>query len=323
MQFSLSRIVVCCSLIAVCLTAMAGAVRYSLGKGSPATHTSSRQGEVTAIVSTERPHKLPADTLYAKASPAVAGVVVPQMEALDPVTLYANSRDAVATILTEDDLGFDAGQGSGFFLPRELVGTRCDYHELTKPSTNGEVLFAYLLTNYHVIRSAADATVRLRDGRSGIIGDIVAEQEDIDLALVVVFFGGLADDKSRDGTPLSTLSIANGPELPVGQKVYAIGSPKGLEASLSGGIVSGKREIADGIWWLQTTAPVSPGSSGGPLLNSSGEVVGVVTAQQCNGQNLNFAVPASQIRAFLKKQYNLRPLWRGTGIRGEELILQR
>jgi hypothetical protein len=107
-------------------------------------------------------------------------------------------------------------------------------------------------------------------------------------------------------------------ELPAGEKVYAIGSPKGLEASLSEGIISGKREIAKGAWWLQTTTPVSPGSSGGPLLDSRGRVVGLVVAQSHEGQNLNFAVPASQIRDFLKRQGNPRPLWRGTGILTEE-----
>ena len=87
---------------------------------------------------------------------------------------------------------------------------------------------------------------------------------------------------------------------------------------MSEGIISGKREISKGILWLQTTAPVSPGSSGGPLLDSSGRVVSVVTAQRHGGQNLNFAAPASQILTFLKGQCNSRELWRGTGIKEEE-----
>ncbi len=172
---------------------------------------------------------------------------------------------------------------------------------------------AYLLTNYHVIRSAATATIRLDDGRQGFIFDVVMENEDMDLALVVV-----SNSKWSDSKAIIPLEIAVGPEPPVGQRVYAIGSPKGLEASLSEGIVSGRREVANGVWWLQTTAPISPGSSGGPLLDSTGQVVGVITAARREGQNLNFAIPASQIFTFLKGRCNSRPIWRGTGIKEEE-----
>ena len=120
------------------------------------------------------------------------------------------------------------------------------------------------------------------------------------------------------GIAVSTLRIAQGLEPPVGQKVYAIGSPKGLEASLSDGIISGRREITEGISWLQTTTPISPGSSGGPLLDATGQVVGVVIAHRREGQNLNFAVPASEVIKFLMGPVNTRELWRGSGINGEE-----
>jgi len=168
----------------------------------------------------------------------------------------------------------------------------------------------YLLTNYHVIRSAATAEVRLDNGLSGSIMDVVMEDEDLDLALVQCLI--------RSPEAPAILLIAEGPELPIGEKVYAIGSPQGLEASLSEGIISGRREMSTGIWRLQTTAPISPGSSGGPLLNSTGAVVGIVQATRREGQNLNFVIPASQIISFLEGPYNTRELWRGTGLREEE-----
>ncbi|MHB8899144.1 MAG: trypsin-like peptidase domain-containing protein [Thermoguttaceae bacterium] len=238
-------------------------------------------------------------------------------KSLDTVALYANSRAAVATILTKDDAGFDAGQGSGFFIAGELIGTRYAGHSLTGPSETGRAQWAYLLTNYHVIRSAATVELRLDDGRLGSVHEVVLEQEDADLALVVVYILD-SDQSSKPTKPIGVLSIAEGQEPAVGQRVYAIGSPQGLEASLSEGIISGRREVAEGIWWLQTTAPVSPGSSGGPLLDSTGQVVGLVTAQWRGGQNLNFAVPASQVVKFLKGRCNSRRLWRGTGIKEEE-----
>ncbi|MDY0171075.1 MAG: trypsin-like peptidase domain-containing protein [Thermoguttaceae bacterium] len=235
---------------------------------------------------------------------------------LDSVTLYASCRGAVATIVTKDDAGFDAGQGSGFFIARELVGTRYASHGRTEASGTARAQWAYLLTNYHVIRSAATAEVQLDDGRQGFILDVVMEQEDADLA--VVFVGILEPDGSSEPTkPIGVLQIAEGQGPAVGQRVYAIGSPQGLDASLSEGIISGRREVAEGMWWLQTTAPISPGSSGGPLLDPTGHVVGVVTALRHGGQNLNFAVPASQVLTFLKGRCNSRKLWRGTGIQEE------
>ena len=141
----------------------------------------------------------------------------------------------------------------------------------------------------------------------------------MDLAVVIVSFVDRSNKSNPfSGEAISTLGIAQGPEPPIGAKVYAIGSPKGLEASLSEGIISGRREVAEEMWHLQTTTPISPGSSGGPLLDSTGQVVGVTTAGLRGGQNLNFAIPASQVLAFLKGPCNSRPLWRGTGIEEEE-----
>lgn len=80
----------------------------------------------------------------------------------------------------------------------------------------------------------------------------------------------------------------------VGSKVYAIGNPRGLEGTISDGILSGKREN-EGIEYLQITAPISPGNSGGPVLNEKGEVIGVSTFTFKNSQNLNFAMPIKYI----------------------------
>jgi S1-C subfamily serine protease len=83
-------------------------------------------------------------------------------------------------------------------------------------------------------------------------------------------------------------------EVRVGQRVYSIGNPRGYEQSISEGIVSGKRE-EDGVSWIQHTAPVSPGSSGGALISSQGELLGINSYLLENSQNLNFAVPVSTL----------------------------
>jgi hypothetical protein len=83
-------------------------------------------------------------------------------------------------------------------------------------------------------------------------------------------------------------------QLRIGQRVYAIGAPQGLELTISEGIVSSLREVPGGSV-IQTTAPISPGSSGGGLFDLSGRLVGIMTFQHRYGQNLNFALPADWI----------------------------
>jgi tetratricopeptide (TPR) repeat protein len=322
--------------------------------------------------------------------PNEATTSLPLGKHLDPATLYANSKGAVATILTKDALGFDNGQGSGFFIdpswvkssggnsqskqnvalslhnklpkhdtptdpkvlaylqnasqqkikfmlyhamredlltPQELETkfpgrNYQDYYNVRDYFQKNSTIISqiweqlhtdylhYLLTNYHVIKYAATAEVRLEDGRSVPVKDVVMERKDLDLALVSCT---IWDSPKR----IPSLRIGDVWAPTIGEKAYAIGSPKGLEASLSEGVISGKREIAPGISCLQTTAPISPGSSGGPLLNLSGEVIGVVQAFKYGGQNLNIAIPASHLIEFLKGPSNTRELWRGTDITRE------
>jgi S1-C subfamily serine protease len=107
----------------------------------------------------------------------------------------------------------------------------------------------------------------------------------------------LAYDKSRDvaiikahGVDFRTLTLGDSDRLQVGEEVVAIGNPLSLESTVSNGIVSAIRTVDEGKF-VQITAPISPGSSGGPLFNMSGEVVGITTSHLVGGQNLNFAIP--------------------------------
>ena len=117
--------------------------------------------------------------------------------------------------------------------------------------------------------------------------------------------GYVAVDKSVDlillkvsGLNRTALKIATGSVSP-GQEIYVIGSPKGLPASISDGIISGLRDF-EGYNLIQITAPISPGSSGGPVLNSNGEIIGVSVGQFKDGQNLNFAIPKSNLELLIK-----------------------
>lgn len=140
-----------------------------------------------------------------------------------------------------------------------------------------------IATNYHVIRGAS--TVRI----IGAAGDTVATTKfaevidtDLDLAILP------ASQGHADGLWLETLR----PE--VGDRVWAYGSPKGLAGTMTDGIVSAVRE-RNGRTMLQISAPISPGSSGGPVLDARGRVIGVTVSSVRGGQNLNFAVPGREL----------------------------
>ena len=139
--------------------------------------------------------------------------------------------------------------------------------------------------------------------------------------------GITAVDPERDLVVLK-IAVADSPVLPlgdsdavkVGEAVYAVGNPQGLEGTFSQGVVSSIREVGTDKL-LQITAPISPGSSGGPVLNSKGEVVGVSVATFRGGQNLNFAIPSNYLKTLLEKAGPPKPLAQAKPVKVEHSIL--
>ncbi len=147
-----------------------------------------------------------------------------------------------------------------------------------------------IVTNFHVIKGAHSALVKLTNGSFFKAEGLVASDEAGDIAILKV-----------GGSNLPALAISDSDKTVVGQTVVAIGSPlglKSLENTVSNGIISGVREIS-GHKYLQTTAAASPGNSGGPLINTSGEVVGIITWKMLTGESLNFAIPGNSVKAVL------------------------
>lgn len=141
------------------------------------------------------------------------------------------------------------------------------------------------VTAWHVVRDAKTATAKFSDGEEFEVSGLVDKDEKRDVALVRV---------KEFGRPLLTLTAA-APE--VGAKAYAVGAPEGLDFSLSDGLVS-QIQKSGGVTLYQFSCPASPGNSGGPLVNAGGEVIGVVSCQLREGQNLNFAMPAAYALAL-------------------------
>ena len=147
-----------------------------------------------------------------------------------------------------------------------------------------------IASNLHVVEGAARGYAKLVGMKTKYdIKGITAVDPERDLVVLKI---------ATSGSP--TLSLGNSDAVQVGQSVYAVGNPQGLEGTFSQGIVSSIREVgADKL--LQITAPISPGSSGGPVLNTKGEVIGVSVATYRGGQNLNFAIPANYLKTLLGK----------------------
>ena len=167
----------------------------------------------------------------------------------------------------------------------------------------------YIVTNNHVVEGADEIKVRLPDEKE-YDAEIVGRDPKTDLALIRV--------DSTEG--LEPLKMGNSEALRVGEWVVAIGSPFGLEQTVTTGIVSAKgRVIGAGPYddFIQTDASINPGNSGGPLLNLQGEVVGINTAIIASGQGIGFAIPvdmAKGIIAQLKTEGAVTRAWLGVGI---------
>jgi S1-C subfamily serine protease len=138
------------------------------------------------------------------------------------------------------------------------------------------------VTAWHVVKGATRVTAKFATGEEFEVSGLVDKDEKRDVALVRV---------KVFGRPILPALTA---EPEVGSKAYVIGAPRGLDFSISDGLVSQIQAI-DGVKQLQFSCPASPGNSGGPLVNNKGEVIGVVSWQFREGQNLNFAVPVTYV----------------------------
>jgi S1-C subfamily serine protease len=191
---------------------------------------------------------------------------------ISPAVIYERTHSSVVVVLIVDKDSNPIGQGSGFIVGKNRV-----------------------VTNHHVIKYAATVFVFFADGASeeaeGILADSVAR----DLTILVVQTGSRSPLKLGD-------------ELAVrqGESVYAIGAPRGLELSITNGIVSGFRNLDD-QFLLQTTAAIAPGSSGGPLFDSSGRVIGVTTSGLTDSPGIYFSVGARDISRMARTPGTIVP----------------
>ena len=198
-----------------------------------------------------------------------------------------------ATVYLEmkDSNGKTLGFGSGFFVKPNLIAT-----------------------NYHVIAGTASGTAKLVGKYTTYkIEGWTATDENNDLALLKVTSYGI-----------KPLPLGNSDTVKIGDTVYVAGNPKGLEGTFSDGIISSRRDKYTKERF-QMTAPISPGSSGGPVLNGNGEVIGVSVAahRDLDAQNLNFAIPSNYLKRLLTLSKPAKPLAQGNQTISAETYFRR
>lgn len=198
-----------------------------------------------------------------------------------PAELFREWSPSVVTIFVKK--GGAQGGGTGFLI--DDVGT--------------------IITNHHVIEGAEHARIKFQNGAYYDDIDVLADDRAVDLAILSI------DMKKplEGGAPpadAKPIRLGDSEKITVGERAIAIGNPLGLEHTLTDGLISARR-VYEGRNWIQISVPISPGNSGGPLFNMSGEVIGIITAQLggpfARAQNLNLAVPVNELKHLMKPSY--------------------
>ena len=186
----------------------------------------------------------------------------PVGEALNSEEIFQKSSDAIFMIETKALTDSDFGSGSGFFITSDGIA----------------------VTNLHVISHMSSATIKTTDGSIYPVEGIIAINAKADLAIIKI-----------KGSGFPYLELGNPYSLRIAQRIYCIGSPYGLDNTISDGLVSSLDRDYDGHGAIQISAPLAPGSSGGALLNEYGQVVGVTTATYGDEGTVNFAMRVTDL----------------------------
>ena len=182
---------------------------------------------------------------------------------LTPEQIYARCAPAVFYVEIYDEYGWCIKTGSGFFLTEDGLA----------------------ITNYHVISGADSASITVSDtGEVYPVAGVYDYSAEEDWAVLQI-----------DGSGFQTLEIGDPGYDVGGATVYAIGSPLGLQNTISAGIISNPARVDGGMTYIQMSAAISPGSSGGALLNKYGQVIGITSATYTSGQNLNLSIPLTYL----------------------------
>lgn len=191
---------------------------------------------------------------------------------LTPAQIYRKAANAVFYLeCYEDETGeTHHGHASGFFISADGIA----------------------VTNYHAVIDTVSAKITTRDGEIYPVTHILYGSTDDDVVIMQI------SKTAESGNTVSAfpyLELGDQSSVHVGDPVYSLGSPLGLSDTFASGIISSLARLRGDRSYFQTTAPISSGSSGGPLLNAAGRVIGITSASYSQGQNLNLVTPVGMI----------------------------
>jgi S1-C subfamily serine protease len=220
-----------------------------------------------------------APSAIADAGAADAAAPRPKTGEKTPAELFKETGPSVVTIFVFQKGG--EGGGTGFLVDREGI----------------------IATNHHVIEGASRVRIKFQNGAVFEDVEILDDVAAVDLALLKINLSAPVDAGPRVDAP--PLALGDSEAVVVGEHAVSIGNPLGLEHTLTDGLISSRR-MYDGRPWIQFSAPISPGNSGGPLFNMRGEVIGISTATVTGfgrAQNLNLAVPVNELKKLIRPSY--------------------
>lgn len=200
-----------------------------------------------------------------------------------PAEIFKEFAPSIVTVFVKAKGG--EGGGTGFLVDKDGI----------------------IATNHHVIDNATAVRIKFLSGSIFEDVEVLVDDEALDLALLRVNLAAPLDGGAK--VDVAPLAIGDSETIVVGERAISIGNPLGLEHTLTDGLVSSRR-LYKGRPWIQFSAPISPGNSGGPLFNMKGEVIGVTTATITGGgfgfniaQNINLAVPVNDLKKLFRPSY--------------------
>ncbi|MGN6642808.1 MAG: S1C family serine protease, partial [Verrucomicrobiota bacterium] len=273
---------------------------------------------------------LHAETIQLKDKAAVSGKILAEKRDLVVIDLGFTAltipRNQISKILKDTALNVSAAKTAepektvaapeakpGFYLAPTKPGPASNVRDLVKqvgeavvqvrtPGGLGSGFIinedGFLITNFHVIEGETEISAEVYLQKNGQLEHktykdirIVAMNKFEDIALLKI--------EDKDAPKFKYVLLGSADAMAVGERVFAVGSPLGLERTVTEGILSTKTRQMQGELYLQTTAQINPGNSGGPLFNLSGEVIGITNMKITFGEGLGFAIPIEAVKFFL------------------------
>ncbi len=188
----------------------------------------------------------------------------PQGQKYDAVGIAKKASSAVFYIEIYDSRGAAEKSGSGFFISSDGIA----------------------VTNYHVIEDGYSAKIKLNDSTVYDVSSVLGYDKERDIAILKI-----------DGSGFNYLETADSDQIVAGESVFCIGSPLGLDNTISTGVISNTNRIDSNLSYIQITAPISSGSSGGAVLDEYCKVIGISCGGYTEGQNLNLAIPINALQS--------------------------